>query len=346
MENYVSIEAKLKKLVLQAFCFAAVAAVVIPVAVLLLQSEDNASMFAIGGIVAAGIILALGCLVLMAKATEHASEIISGSSHLAKSASAMAVGNFNERLRTDVFSELGQIEGALAQLSEVQTGLAKDIDKFTRAYSQGNSAAAIDEKLYSGNYREIIRGINSAVSGLEKSSENTANTAKALVRGEYRATYNSGRKTEADNALEELRKKMETINGELQDAQKALALAKNEADDAKREVTSARQDLSRTRDELSAANAEVAAAKREVAAARRGDSGRATSAPRPAISPMQRATTAPPPRPMPPRPTTPSPASQPLSSLCANDDQGSAKSVKITAPSGAHEYDRKDYGKY
>lgn len=348
MNNPMSIEAKMKRLIGFAFALAFVAALAIPLVVLFLQGAENVNAIALGGIFGAVILVVISA-VLLAKWAECAKKMATDASRLATVASAIAVGNLSEQLRTDAPDEIGQIEGALAQLALVQRGFAKDVSDFVRRHSQGDSAARIDEKLYAGNYVEMITGINATVSGLANSVATAANTAKALADGDLKASFSSGRKSEADIALEELRKKLEVQVRELSEVQAAAVLArdvaaaaKQEVEIAKREAANAREDTTAAKREASAASAEAAAAKRDSATARR-EAERAVSQLKSATAIVPRMGKVTPASTLATRPLDPS-----VPRLRSHDSAPAPalKSVKVAAPSGAHEYDRRDFGKY
>jgi len=271
--------------------------------------------FGIGFGVSAGIVIVMR-LRLWSDISTFTNELTTDANRLIKSASEMAAGNFNERLRTDSPNELGQIENALAQLSEAHKNLLKDIDT-----------------------------LKNTVSGFEKSAESTANIAKALSSGDYKASFSTGIKTETDNALEELRKKLETLNREFSDAQKAIeiakkdaAVARDEAADAKREIVSVREENTKARSELSAANAEAAAAKRDAATARR-EADRLTAQLKPGTAVQRSTFTASKPA------TTVTPSATKLRSHDSAPPTA-LRTGKVVAPSGAHIYDSKDFGKF
>jgi methyl-accepting chemotaxis protein len=329
MNRNVSVEERMKGLVVQALIFSAVAAVVVPAVVLLLSNAENATTFAIGGIVAAIVVIGIGALMLFGKAAENAKEMTSDAARLATAASAMAVGNFSERLRTDAASELGQIEGALAQLSQVHQDLRKDFD-----------------------------GLSKEKAAFEKSATDAENIAKALANGDLRVNCGRG-------ALDELRRKMEALTQELSTAQNAvenakkeIAAAKDATENAKRDAVVAREDATRARSEVSAANAEANAAKRDASNARREADRLAAQQSRPAfggataVKPATTTTT----RPAATATVAPRSAATPASPkltetpssarLRSHDAPQSSQSVKITAPSASHIYDSRDFGKF
>jgi septal ring factor EnvC (AmiA/AmiB activator) len=211
----------------------------------------------------------------------------------------------------------------MAQLSEIQSGLIRDVGAFANAHALGNSNAVIEENAYRGNYRELVTAVSTIVSAFEKG------------------------KVESAREIDELRKKIDAIARELQQAQNDLVQAKNETDAtkeaveaAKQETVHVREEAANMRSELATANTEAASAKRDAATARRESDRlaaqlKAATLPRPSIAPPQRPSAA---------PATPPPSTR----LRSHDSapSGSLKSAKVAAPSGAYEYDRKDYGKF
>ncbi|MCL1882765.1 MAG: HAMP domain-containing protein [Defluviitaleaceae bacterium] len=344
--NRISITQRMKNIAMGAMVLAVIVALVTMGWVFLFENR-------LIGLAIAIVIAVIGWLILHSVANSSATEIITDASKLAQAASAMAVGNFTAQLRTDSPDELGQIEGALAQLILVQRGLAKDIDALVKRSATGDTAILIDEKIYGGEFRDLVRKINSSVTGNAALISSISNAIKTLSSGDMK-THSMALKSEAGIALEELRKKLETMNRDLttaiseaEIAKKDAVKAREEAADARRDITFAREEASAARREISAANAEAAAARREADNARR--EAQRTQL-RPITSPMSARQTPASAIPKPAsRPTSPQPPSRPdpdAPRLVSYDSSPGPKSVKIIAPSAAHEYDKRDYGKY
>jgi len=248
------------------------------------------------------------------------------------------------KLADEMKGEIEQAELAHDQLSQMQKNLFRDIDTLSK------NGTAIDAAKYSDEFGEVVQKINAIISSQANIDAAVVMSLKNLESGDLKISPVLGR-TEIGAATDDLRKKIENIHREHQSALASAETAKKDAEiarievaTARRETAIAREDATIARREASTANTDAANARREAAAAeRRAERFRPAG--------VAGAT-----KPMPAR-TTYSPLSPPAAS--ARDDIRSTrrfstpgatvpslKSTKIVAPSGAHEYDRKDYGKY
>jgi len=327
---------------------------------LFIFTDLSATDFGIG-IAIAFVVILIGYFIVLSMASAAANETGNAASQLAKTASAMAAGNFNINLQTGVSDEIGQVESALSQLSQIQKNLSKDIEAFAKRHAQGDMANLIDENNYNGDYRELVKRINNTVSSYTDLISAISEAINALAIGDLKS-HSLPPRSEVGNALEDLRRKFETMNRELQNSLSAAEAAKKETEVARDEIASARKDAAFAREDASSARRDADTARREADTAKRDadtarrDAQRATgqfkpaaptaSATRPAVTPRSAIT----PRPAvttrteTPKPPPTAPASS-ARKLNSNDAAPSLK-AKIIAPSGAHEYDRKDYGKY
>lgn len=346
-----TIGSKFKKLALVAAVLAFLAAAGAVLGLFMFAEISGGDM--VIGFVIAIVVAAIGYFIVLSMAGGWSAETVDEASRLATTISAMAVGNFNANLHTDSPAELGQIEGALAQLVMVQKGISKDIETGLR------TGSVIDEKPYAGAFRDMVKNINTMAANYEGANASLAAAIKALTNADSRAaSFNA--KTEVGMAFDELRRKVEALTKEAKEATSAASSARQEADNAKnelentkRDMNTAREEAANARREASAANTEAQAAKREAAAAKRDadrvtNQLRTTTGIKPATAKPPSATptaTAPPAA---PRPTTPRPAPRPAkASASAFDDAPStSKSIKITAPDASHIYDSKNFGKY
>jgi len=360
--NRFPIDAKLKRM---ALCAAVLAVVAVWVTLLCLTLFADLGWGGVGIGMAVSLVLAgLGYALIRSVASSWAAETVKDASELAQAASAMAVGNFSATFNTGIPDEIGQVEGAFAQLLLVQREFFKDIDSFVKRHNAGE-AGAINESNYGGDYRNMIMGINGIVSNYRNAETALTTAINALVDGDLSAKNSYGKKSEAELALEGLRKKLETLTRDLQAATSVAeastrdaTVASEQAEKIKQELVQAREETATARREASAANSSATAAKREADTARR-EADRANSQ----LKTMTSRTT------MPARPMAglggalPAPAagmtppktpgtaiiSAPAAPKLRSGDHSSVptiKSVKIVAPSGAHEYDRKDMGKF
>ncbi|MCL2456432.1 MAG: hypothetical protein FWD19_02645 [Defluviitaleaceae bacterium] len=288
---------------------------------------------AVGGAIGAAIAL-IGFFILHSTAAAYASDTKNEANQIATTISSMAAGNFSANFRGDSKTELGQIEAALSQFSAAQKNFTNEIESFTR----NENFILIDEKKYSGNYRETVKGINAMATNHAEISAAIAAAMKALANeNSYGANFSY--KNEIGNAFSDLRKKFEAMNRDLRDAVSAAEKAQAEIVFAREQTEAAKKDAAKSREEANEARHKAATAQREA--------DRANSQLRSA-SPLKK------PVPIAPRPApAPTPAirtasapTAPTKLAGANDSPTVIKSVKISAPSGAHEYDRRDYGKY
>jgi uncharacterized phage infection (PIP) family protein YhgE len=313
--NRPTIEYKMKRLAVNAVVLTLVAAAA-SFAGLFLFTDLPLNVLSIGFGIAA-VIAVIGYFILNSAADTWANETKNEVSHLAATASAFAVGNFSANLRSDSATELGQIEGALAQLSKTQKSLTKDVESLAR---RGDTL--IDDKAYSGTYQDMAKVINSIVTSHTESINAIARAMNALANGNLAAV--NLQKSEAANAYSELRRKIETMSRELQTAVTNAEKAKAEIQTAREQTEAARYEASKAKEEANEARREVSAVNSELNMLRR-ESNRTpmrTTGARPAV------------------PSSPSRVSS------QSDSPAAIKSVKVDAPSGSHEYDRRDYGKY
>lgn len=141
-------------------------------------------------------------------------------------------------------------------------------------------------------------------------------------------------KTSSKATIDELRAELETANRELNAVQKAVEIAKAEADAAKAETANAREEISKLRSEVTDAQAEARASEREAGVARREAErlqARLNSATKIQQSSFMPAAVK--------KPSVTSPAS-------TTRFAPTPPARKIVAPSGAHVYDSKDFGKF
>ncbi|MCL2387042.1 MAG: methyl-accepting chemotaxis protein, partial [Defluviitaleaceae bacterium] len=183
------------------------------------------------GLVIAVVIILIGLGIMMAVISGWSNEAVKEAGLLATATSAMAVGNFNSNLRTGSADELGQIEGALAQLALVQKELIKDVDGLAKSHAQGNTDRLIDEKHYAGDYRGVVRGINSTISNYVDSNVAIAGILKAFSNGDLNAKMPAlaGRNSEVNKAIDNLRTRIETMDREVQSSISAANAAKENA---------------------------------------------------------------------------------------------------------------------
>jgi exonuclease VII small subunit len=347
METGISIEKKVKQLAFGAAVTGVLTAVFI-VIFLFIVSEPDA--VAIGVSAGVGIVVALiGFFAVFSTASNISAETKKDASALATAASAMAVGNFSAALRTEGADELGQIEGAMAQLLLVQKELTKDIENFARRQSNGEITSLIDDKPYAGSYREMVKNINSIAAAHATEAASLEEAVNMLEHGDFKGRMPS-------KQLDNLRLHLEKMSREVEAAQTAEVAAKNELTKTKEDLANAKRDADSARTEASMARSDAATAERELTTARReaerakGEAARlndrlkttgiATPGTRTAMSPLPAGT----PTALKTMYNSPTPSPRPRSIL---DGAPSAiKSVKINAPSGAHVYDRKDFGKF
>jgi methyl-accepting chemotaxis protein len=357
-ENRSSIEAKVKNLALGAAIMSFITALVASAAMILLTDVGLIGL-AIGAAVGV-VLLAITYFVILSPAANISTDAKKDASNLATAASAMAVGNFSATLRTDAADELGQIEGALAQMAVVQKELTKDVENFTKRHINGENSGIIDDKQYAGEYRDMVRNLNSMASAYSKTAISIEDTIKALENGEF-----SGRM--ASRQFDVLRANMEKMSREIQNAQSAEASLTSELEKSKEELANAKRDIENLRMEASTARSEANNAEREASNSRR-EADRAksevarlndrlkstvgtTPGMRTSMSPTNTAATA-------TKTTPPAAATAPLKTMFNTPSPppkqrrfdgvtpANVKSVKINAPSGAHVYDRRDFGKF
>ncbi|MCL1844157.1 MAG: hypothetical protein FWF79_10125 [Defluviitaleaceae bacterium] len=353
-DNRKTIEANMKRLVLTAVFLVFFTAVVVLAA--LWWFLDDLSIINVGaGMGIAAVFSFIWYFSLSAAATALAESAIKDASALATAASAMAVGNFGTSLRGGTEDEFGQIEVALAQLSMVQAGLIKDVNTLVKHHAQGNTDALIDEKPYAGDYRALVTGINSMVSDYANSLFAIAEVAKSFSDGELKVRFSplSGKKSEVNKAIENLRQSIETMSREKQTAQASANSAKDEAENLNRQLVAAREDAAYARRDASEARHAASAAEREASTAKR-EADRAKEEARKAAERLKTATAPIVQRPvtqaMPkPEPAPSVPQNKPTYPKLTSHTSAPApaiKSVKVVAPSGAYEYDSKDLGKF
>lgn len=313
-ENLFTIKSKMKRLALGSG-IAGFAAIFVFLICLLFFADLNILAFGIGlGI--SFVFVIVWCFIFLSVGFTWAAEIINDASRLAKAAYAMAAGDFSATFRPNAADELGQIEGALAQIAQVNKGLAKDIDAFAKRHTQGDTFGLIDEKHYVGEYRDLILAINNTVSRLEMKS------------------------LDASNELESLRKNLDALQLEFK-----ASVAATEA---------AREETSLARRDIATANAEAAAAKREASFAKR-ESERAAAQLKSASASRLSKVSPPASKTMTvdlQKPQTKLETSillKPPVPKLTRHDSASAPFIRVTkshVPSGAHEYDSKDFGKF
>ncbi|MCL2357092.1 MAG: hypothetical protein FWC70_08050 [Defluviitaleaceae bacterium] len=324
-----SFEGKMKNLAVLA---AGLVALATAMTLLVLFVASGLSLVQLVAGVSCAVVFSLLCyLVMRTSAGNQAVETKGDASNLAKAASAMAVGDFSPLFRTDISDELGQIELALSQLAQVQKAIIRDIDAISR------SGTLIDENNYSGEFRETARKINAMVAAHADADAAVLESLKSIESGDAKGRVSLGR-TETAAVIEELRKKTELLVREHQSALSAAESAKKEAESsredaaaARREAVAAQDDAVTARREASSAATDAANARREAAAAERRAERLRPPVVAGATKPIIQRT---------------APVSN-VPRLAFRDAATPAlKSTKITVPSGAHEYERKDYGKY
>jgi hypothetical protein len=92
----------------------------------------------------------------------------------------MTAGDFGAALNSGGTDELGQIEDALVQLVAIQKSLAKDIVGLGAKHSRGDAAATVEEKPYTGEYRKVVQGINGMTTAHVKAVASAVENANGL----------------------------------------------------------------------------------------------------------------------------------------------------------------------
>ncbi|MCL2047094.1 MAG: hypothetical protein FWG87_00060 [Defluviitaleaceae bacterium] len=364
MENHSSIEQKIKRLAAHGAIFAFIASIVsIFAAFILAEMEMGLALGLVIGLAVASAVVLVGYITINSTATAWTAEIKNEAAQLTTAVSAIAEGNFSAML-TDSSSELGQIGEALAQLMTVQRALTKDMEALSRRGL--DNGELVDERQYSGNYRDMVKGVNSLVTDCTAAAATITEALRALAKDDFSLPY-SYKFAEAGTAVQELRKKLEAMGRELRDAASVAEKASAEAEEARTQLRTAREEAEKAREEANNARHEATTARNEAATARReaeraargrivADVSPRTSffKPKAVVSQVSQVSQS-------ERPTLRAVASGVKKADSVKKDDGAKKidsakktdgtapvikSIKVSAPSSAHIYDSRDFGKY
>ena len=351
--NRESVIEKIKRIPVIAMLFAAVA-VFIPLVILLLTGTEFSDLLIplLAGLV---LLMIAAVFILMAagKATEPLQQDFL---NLKNSMASLVLGNLSHGLQTNC-EELAQVEDDVIKLSEN----LKQVISGVKGLSQSKS---LDSRIFTGEFKDVSTALTDLVNGFsnrekaahdnEQAAVNTMLADLKTVAGNLNANRRSQRVSPGLYPAE-WKPVAENLKKYVDDAENLLIGKSEEIAQLTRQIDSLKRDVDNLNNSLSAAQRTYSTPTHSTPARTLPSANLGQQRPAP---PPLRNTVSPLARQLPvtkpsagaigtfkPRATGASTAAGSVKS--ANRAQApQIKSVKIAAPSGAHEYDKKDFGKY
>ena len=137
----------------------------------------------------------------------------------------------NGDLNTNIFSnkkdEFGQLFNSIGKMVEVFKSLISEINKLSiELEKNGNIDYRIDENMFIGDYKDVVRGINKVIDGMNKDQNDILGVIGEYVNGNFDANLKKmpGKKAILNETTENLQKNLEKINTDIN----SLALSASE----------------------------------------------------------------------------------------------------------------------
>lgn len=330
--HHESIIDKVKHVFVIAILCVAVAAF-LPLVVLLIQGNGFSDLL-IPLLVGTGVFV-ISIIVLVFANSRAVEPLHQDLVNLKSSAAAAATGNFTAE-RTVRHDEFVQIEEDILKLSK---GLRQIIAQ-SKELGHGKP---LDNRIFPGELKDMASGLTNLINGYEnkertakdslKTAMNTLNTDIKTASGNLNSNRRSQRlntgsyPVEWRDVAENLRKYIDDTDNIISDKNDKLSQLKKQVDELNKQVTNLTQTVNERKTQASYATSPTVEGINQrltnstttfQAGGKVGISAKTRPLDATITSTAQR-----------PRPTAPA-----------------IKSTKVTAPSGAHEYDRKDFGKY
>ena len=329
-----SIIDKIKRIPVIALIFVVVAAF-LPLVVLLLLGEYEVSSLIIPLVVGFGVLIA-SIVVIILVANKAAEPLQQDLQNLKDRLASVVAGNFSSESKTE-YEELAMVEEDVLKLS----ASLKQMVAGTKGLAQGR---ILDVRAFPGEFKEMATGLNDLMSGYvnnERSSRESLQTAMNLLNSDLKAvagSLNSNRRSlrvnpssypsEWKEVAENLKKYVDEAEALINSKNEELTQMKRQADDLKKQVDNLNQSIASQRQPAySAPPVRASIAQQQVfnrnSSPRQTATGRANLS----MSTLEAGTTSPDRR-------------------ATRHNPPPIKSTKVVAPSGAHEYDKRDFGKY